>query len=67
MVLLELNDYPVCPTHHALFLLDVRGDEIMQEEESLSVHRDEDVVLELRDETANHLRLLAWQQKHTHL
>jgi len=39
---------------HALLLLHVAGDDVMQEEESLRVHRDEDVVLELGDEGADH-------------
>jgi hypothetical protein len=39
---------------HPLLLLHVAADDVMQEEECLGVHRDEDVILELGDEGANH-------------
>ena len=39
---------------HPLLLLHVAADDVMQEEECLGVHRDEDVILELGDEGADH-------------
>jgi hypothetical protein len=39
---------------HPLLLLHIAADDVMQEEECLGVHRDEDVILELCDEGADH-------------
>jgi hypothetical protein len=39
---------------HPLLLLHIAADDVMQEEECLGVNRDEDVILELGDEGADH-------------
>lgn len=47
------------PTQTFLLLLQVGGDEVVQEHDELGVHGDTDVIGELRHHAALHLRLAA--------
>ena len=39
-----------------LLLLDVGGNQVVEKEESLGIHRDKDVIFKIRDKTAVHMR-----------
>lgn len=69
MGFLLLRPQPPSPTQTFLLLLQVGGDEVVQEHDELSVHGDADVVGELRHHAALHLRLAAgvWRAEHNSL